>query len=273
MAKQKLPIPEVLDGNLWRHAFSAPPERREHRHDEPELNLVLAGSGAYLVDGRRYDLGPGSLVWLLPQQSHLLVDESPDLAMWIGVFRRAMLRRLVTRGGPRPILAGRPEGAFCHLLAESAAEELDALIARVAGHAADPPLFNAALAFVALAAWRLHEQADQSPLGAEVHPAVERAARFLRADPAHTEFDDLARRVGLSLSRLSRLFKQQTGVPLVTFRQRQRLRRFTELYGRGRRRTLTEAALEAGFGSYPQFHRVFKQAYGISPRQYHSGRN
>jgi transcriptional regulator GlxA family with amidase domain len=77
--------------------------------------------------------------------------------------------------------------------------------------------------------------------------------------------DELARRAGLSSHRLSRLFKQQTGVALVDFRNRQRVEKFLELYGTGQRRTMLDAALEAGFGSYAQFHRVFKRVRGGSP--------
>jgi AraC-like DNA-binding protein len=77
--------------------------------------------------------------------------------------------------------------------------------------------------------------------------------------------DELARRSGLSSTRLSRLFKQQTGVALVDFRNRQRIERYLQLYGTGQRMTMLDAALEAGFGSYPQFHRVFKRVTGRSP--------
>jgi AraC-like DNA-binding protein len=31
---------------------------------------------------------------------------------------------------------------------------------------------------------------------------------------------------------------------------------------------MLDAALEAGFGSYPQFHRVFKRVIGCSPGSY-----
>jgi AraC-like DNA-binding protein len=79
---------------------------------------------------------------------------------------------------------------------------------------------------------------------------------------------ELARRSFLSASRLSRLFKQQTGVSLATYRNRQRLDRFLACYdGRGTR-TLLDAALEAGFGSYAQFHRVFKALTGRRPSQH-----
>jgi AraC-like DNA-binding protein len=64
------------------------------------------------------------------------------------------------------------------------------------------------------------------------------------------------------------LFKQQTGVALVDFRNRQRVERFLQIYGTGQRLTMLDAALEAGFGSYPQFHRVFKRVIGCSPGRY-----
>jgi AraC-like DNA-binding protein len=267
VAKQDLELPRGYDGAIWRHVLRRVGHRREHHHEEPELNLVTAGGGTYLVDGGRYDLSRGSLLWLYPDQDHVLIEETTDFAMWVCVFRPSMLRRLAADGAPSELLAGRPTGAFCHLLDEARFATLDRLLDHAVERAADRPVFNAALAFVALCGWRMHEQADESPPGAEVHPAVERAARLLRDDPS-AELEDIARAASLSLSRLSRVFKQQTGVSLLSYRQRQRLRRFVELHGRGRRRNLTEAALAAGFGSYAQFHRVFKQVYGVTPRAF-----
>jgi AraC-like DNA-binding protein len=46
------------------------------------------------------------------------------------------------------------------------------------------------------------------------------------------------------------------------------LERFLEIYGRGRRVGALEAALEAGFGSYSQFYRVFRQTIGENPNEY-----
>ena len=45
--------------------------------------------------------------------------------------------------------------------------------------------------------------------------------------------DQLAREAGLCPARLSRLFKQQTGIGLTAFRQRKCVERFLRLYGRG----------------------------------------
>jgi len=67
------------------------------------------------------------------------------------------------------------------------------------------------------------------------------------------------------------LFKQQTGVALVDFRNRERVEKFLQIYGTGQRRTMLDAALEAGFGSYAQFHRVFKRVTGRAPGKHRRG--
>jgi AraC-like DNA-binding protein len=51
------------------------------------------------------------------------------------------------------------------------------------------------------------------------------------------------------------------------FRNQQRLRRFVVFYGNGRRTTALAAALEAGFGSYAQFYRVFREETGRNPSE------
>lgn len=81
----------------------------------------------------------------------------------------------------------------------------------------------------------------------------------------------LARRVGVSAGKLARDFKAEMGVSLVEYRNRLRLERFLALVDRGGG-NLLEAALDAGFGSYAQFHRVFRALLGTTPREYLTGR-
>ena len=85
------------------------------------------------------------------------------------------------------------------------------------------------------------------------------------ADPDGGDLTALARGAGFSPSHLSRLFKAQMGVSISRFRNQQRLERFLAIYGDGRRTTALAAAHEAGFGSYAQFHRVFRELTGRSP--------
>jgi AraC-like DNA-binding protein len=129
----------------------------------------------------------------------------------------------------------------------------------------DDVLVNTGLAYLLSFAWRAFLDSDDVVEGVDLHPAVETVARMLRADPDAGDLASLARAARLSSSHLSRIFKEQTGVSISRFRNQQRLQRFLRLYGSGRRITALAAALEAGFGSYAQFHRVFREQTGRSP--------
>ena len=265
--QETLSLPTALEGRLWHHTYREA-VRRPHRHAEVEFNLVTAGTATYLLGERRYDLRPNTLVWLFPGQDHVLLDESPGYAMWIGVFRPGFLRRVCTTPDSAPLLADDPAGRFCRRIGDGHARRLDALLGEVAAAEDAPDVHNAGLGYALLSCWAAHRNAEDGPPGADVHPAVERAVRLIRDEPDPLTLDEIARRSGLSPSRLSRLFSRQTGVSLVDFRNAQRLERFLRLYGQGRRLTLLEAALEAGFGSYAQFHRVFTQRMAQSPSEY-----
>jgi len=237
-----------------------------HSHAELEFNLVLRGRAAYVVDDARYDLGRGSSIWLFPAQQHLLINQSPDFEMWIAVFRRQMVEQTCTNDCARPALAKLPDDPAPRVFAPDALDVLLKLVdsARAVPNA-DPATFNAGLAFALLDAWNRHRAASPSEPVRRVHPAVERAARLLRDDAAPTTVHELAARVNMSPAHLSRLFKSQIGTTIGGFRNQQRLERFMRLRESGDAATLARTALDAGFGSYPQFYRVFKRLTGVGP--------
>jgi AraC-like DNA-binding protein len=100
------------------------------------------------------------------------------------------------------------------------------------------------------------------------HPAVAAALRMLAEDPSLTG-GNIAKKLGVSLSRFARVFKTDMGISLVDHRNQLRLDRFLSLVDSGGS-NLLEAAYAAGFGSYSQFHRVFRALRGRSPREYFS---
>jgi AraC-like DNA-binding protein len=89
---------------------------------------------------------------------------------------------------------------------------------------------------------------------------------MLAKDPA-LGGKEISSALDISLSRLARVFKSEMGMSLVEYRNRLRLDRFSVLLDRGRT-NLLEAALAAGFGSYAQFHRVFRALRNVTPREY-----
>ena len=238
-----------------------------HHHAELEFNLVTQGSGLYLLEQRKYEIRRGDLLWLFPAQEHVLVEQSTDFEMWIGVCKPAAVKRIATDASAKVLREQNPPGGHCRRLPQPVLARLENLFPEIAATIEKPGLFNVGLAYAFLSAWQQFEQAADVPVR-DVHPAVEKAARLIRNEGVTLGLDELAHRAGLSMHRLSRLFKEQTGVRLVDFRNRQRMERFLEIYGTGQRLTMLDAALKSGFGSYPQFHRIFKRFTGRSPRSH-----
>lgn len=260
-----------------------------HRHLELELNLVVGGEIRYVVEDSSYHFPSGSLIWLFPGQVHQLVDRSSDAAYYVAVFRPEMIREgadsplyeaLTAERPPHDgVLFHRPVSGNFHMLrqmmAELCADGLDPdLLNREAGFGLtpgfhfehrDPDGLNAGLLHLLLCAWRLTKAEEKEPPMPPLHPAVRKALETIRLSDPPPRLAELAPRCGVSSSTLSRLFRAQMGIPLNRYRNSVMLSRFMEHMSRGKP-TILESMHAAGFGSYAQFHRVFHQAYGQSPR-------
>jgi AraC-like DNA-binding protein len=256
-----------LDGRVERHA-ARDVNVRAHRHAELEVNLVVRGTATYLLGARRYELTAGTLSWLFPAQEHILVNRSTDHELYWAVFTPRLVGRLANAPHMLPLLADDPSGQYSRHVGAAAARRLRSLFEEVRdAQTRDSALANAGLAYLLTLAWRIYLDGGELVDGMDVHPAVRSVALRLRADPGAADLAELARGVGLSPAHLSRLFKAQIGSSLSRYRNQQRLHRFLVDVGDGTRTTMLAAALSAGFGSYAQFYRVFRQEMGRSPAE------
>ena len=289
---EDLKIGRRYDGFLFlAEAARNPPVLKLHHHAELELNLVARGSITYVCDGRRFTFGQRMLLWMFPRQEHQLVDRSDDAQYYVAVFKPGLIR-LAARGPGYEGLRRKSPGVDGVLSAMLDAEAFD-LIRRTMGLAlqdgidpdvlnreagfgvgsdftfehGDPDALNAALRHLLLLCWRYQRGRAGSGASAELHSAVRQALEFLGKGQWDEDLALLARRCGVSDAYLSRMFARQVGVPLSRYRNSVRLGRFLELRRAGGGRTITELVYEAGFGSYAQFYKIFKQAYGEGPRE------
>ncbi len=120
-----------------------------------------------------------------------------------------------------------------------------------------------------LAARGHSNQFSRLPSTTARHPTLRKAVHRLAHDPSLSG-KDLGQALEVSVSRLSRLFKDELGISLVDYRNQVRLERFASAMQSGSM-SLLQAALSAGFGSYAQFHRVFRAVHGRSPSDVHRG--
>lgn len=250
-AYQPFPMAGRAGAQVWRYA----PEYRRprHFHEEPELNLVAAGTAVFAVGGERIVAERGALLWWLPGVDHELLEASQDLDLFVVGLTPALSER-VLGGGARSAYWG-PR------VARLGAGETKACVDRCVGllGIADAPSAETRIGDL----WR---DAHASRLRSVMHPLTKRALRLL-FEGCDVRRDDVTSRLH-SPEALSRNFRTNVGVTFSAYRARWRVLRF--IHGVDQGDTLLGAALSAGFGSYSQCHRSFRQILGCTPRDFFS---
>jgi AraC-like DNA-binding protein len=272
-------IPRAVDGLVLIEDLAAGPGRigvdQRHHHAELEVHLVARGRGVFLLAETRIEATPGTMLWVRPQEDHTMLEASRDFRRFMLLVRRRAMKRVLPLPDARFVLASVKEKAgdagLCRVLPARVARALADRLAEVRSRShVDPRLHNAAIAGALAEAFTAFCEASASPESSALHPSVAKAVRLLCDGEVELSRAEIARRAGLSAWHLAKLFREQVGVSLVEFRNRCRLERFLDLYGTGAGAgaKMTTAALDAGFGSYPQFHRIFRAAMGRSPAEW-----
>ena len=255
-----------LDGG-WANEFvheggpRLPP--RMHRHDDLEANVVLAGEAEVCVDGRVHVFRAGELWWLKARQAHMMLRASADFRLWVLLWSPASVRMLLRDPGVAWLAATTEvlvEPVVLKAVHQAKLDGWRAELAELRRESADGFHLRLAGMLRELAGWTepVKAAAGGGAAGGRVlHPAVARVLGWLDAgDRLGADRYELAKAAGISAGRLSRLFREQTGFTLVMFRNRCRLRRYTQLEREHPEWTQLARCLAAGFGSHAQFARV-----------------
>ena len=252
---QPYPLPSGRGAHAWHYQ----PEfrRPRHFHEEPEFNLVTRGHGIIEVGDRSIEVSAGSLVWFPPGIEHYLAAASEDFELVTAAFRLNLIGAFKREHSCSPDFARSRQH-----LEDFEIRGLAELFAHLRGvsdhHTVERRLLEALNALI-----------QREPIQAE--PLGYRAASFLLTHPT-TSRDHLARVLRSNRGDVSRHFHRDHGTTLVQYRNTLRALEFLRLSEQGQN-NLTRAAIEAGFGSYSQCHRVFRSLFGVSPREYSLARS
>jgi AraC-like DNA-binding protein len=248
---QPFPMVGSARAQVWSYA---PQYRRpRHLHLEPELNLVAEGRGSFGTGEATLWVEAGDLIWWKPGQDHELLTASEDLRFYACAVTPEFSDRVLgpnsgpTLESPRRLRLG--PVALAGFVKSCAIADRDRQD-RVAQEERVAELWRDAHA--------LHAPRP--------HVVTSRTLHALVGEP-DLDRDELAARAGCYPSELSRLFHRDMGETLTAYRTRLRLLRFIEAVDHGAA-NLLDAALEGGFGSYSQCHRVFQRTFGSSPRKF-----
>lgn len=278
---QELVYDSLVEGAVWPYdrRYIRPP----HFHGQIECVFVRSGSAVMYLGTRSCPVSAGQLCWVLPGVPHVMGAFSAGFDMWVveldadlvsSCWRAA--RRVSSRGDGNlgasfedwsidlgRLLVGRPVVDLLRSDAVRVDESADAV-----WRAGSPG--SARRGLQALAA--LVIDATLAVIHEARRPSIAHMATCLLLASPTMDRLAVAERLGVSEGFLSRAFQRELAVTFVEQRARTRVAHFLSLLQR-QERNLLEAALDAGFGSYSQFHRTFTRVTGTRPRDYlESGR-
>lgn len=230
-------------------------------HRAHSVSYVRHGSFGYRIRGEAFEMVAGSILVGHPgdeylcTHDHVCGDEclsfhlSPELAETIGDDVR------IWRTGAVPPL---PELMVLGELAQSAAAGANDL-------ALDESALLFAGRFVALVSGRKRE--TRSTLPRDRRRAVEAALWLDAHSHEPVDLESTANAAGLSTFHFLRLFANVLGVTPHQYLVRSRLRRAAQLLA-DEERSISDVALDVGFGDLSNFVRTFHRAAGVSPRRF-----
>jgi AraC-like DNA-binding protein len=204
------------------------------------------------IGNRSLEVRAGSLVWFAPGIDHFLAKASDDFELITAGFAPELLASFAREHNHVPQFA-----RSAQLLSESRCLNLQQVLRGL-------PLMAEPQRGEAIAIGLLHEL-SQLPME-HSRGLSGRAVTQVLCRPTITRAQ-LASKLGSNKGDVSRSFHRDHGVTLRAYRSTLRILHFLHRL-ESSPVNLTRAAFEAGFGSYSQCHRVFREVLGCSPREY-----
>lgn len=256
---------------------------RAHRHDFLEFSYVVEGRGAETINDVKHAMVPGTFTFVLPYQVHeIFTDPGQKLVLFNGMFSMDLLMEPGNDQGLSDLFSD-SNGLPAYVQFEGAEQAMmSAIIEEMAKeyHGDEryrQTLLKAKLKEILIRFDRHRFQnagqeeeaatlAKSSPARSShaVWPIIHYIHRNYQEDLA---LSDLAARFTMSVSRISEVIKQTTGQTFVHFLHDLRLRHACSLLV-STDMSVTEIALEVGYGSYKTFSRIFRESKGIVPKEY-----
>ena len=250
-----------------------------HQHTDAdwELSYIWTGHARLRVAGDTWRLNAGDAFIVRPDEPHAFLS-------WRGkrgnlIFRQTLLKAMPFRARAGARLGLEVAGArlAAHLTVEARQRPAVEYAWERLAHECfgrEPTkeaMCTALLAELLLELARSARAASATrPLdvGASARQTIEQLCDEVRGRLDHPwTLDELVRRSGYSATQLTLLFRAVTGESPCRWLCQERVRAARELLGQSDRR-VTDIAVEVGFGSRSQFHRVFRGIVGATPARY-----
>jgi AraC-like DNA-binding protein len=248
---------------------------QNHYHPFYEMYAQLSGERVYFIKDRSYQVKPGDLVFIGPNELHKTMhDGGPGYERLIFHFDDHWLQTTANAHMDLLLQPFRTETRVLRLPASEQAAIEGLLLRSVHELQAKPPGYGLHLHVAAVELALLASRALPSNLHSDVEPVtpiqqkMSDIARYLNEHFRQPlTLDSLSETFYMSPYYISRMFKEVTGfsfvhyLNLIRIKEAQRLLQRTEM-------KITDVALSVGFDNFSHFGKTFKTITQTTPREY-----
>ncbi|MDF3057277.1 MAG: AraC family transcriptional regulator [Rariglobus sp.] len=251
-----------------------------HRHEFAELTIITGGAASHLTPEGRYPITAGDVFFIPPELPHGFAETrrlSLTNVLFLPKRLSAMAAEVLRMPGYQALFELEPkyrdaQGFAGHLrLPPEELERVMTLVREIDDEAkryrpGGTTLIEAL--FTQLLVRLARGYGAHASSGGRRLLAVQKTIHHIETNHAGpVELKVLARKAGMSLSTFKRAFKGVTGTSPIDYLLQVRLARACHLL-RDADKTVTEAALAAGFNDSNYFARQFRARMGCTPREW-----
>ena len=238
-----------------------------HWHSEFEIIKIKKGSFVLHADNAAFTLSEGQTAFLSGGTLHRGEPDGEDCVYDCAVFDLDMLRR---KSGGSDVFREVISGTKCVAVTPAPSKELERLAKKLFRDEDSP--YRALEVYECLFGLFFHLCSEgavyDDPKARVISSKLITVLDYIDLHFAeHISLSELASLGGLNEKYFCKVFKEHTGKTAVDYINYVRVQNAALLLSR-RRCSVTDAALDCGFGDSGYFCRVFKKYKGISPKEY-----
>lgn len=234
-------------------------------HNELELHYIKRGAGAYFIKNRKYPFTKDHLVVIKPREIHTFLPEfhsyiEKGSLYFLPSFIPRKELEFIIKKCPHIIQLTEKEGTLIEVVLKNLGEEIkekknfwdEAIHSEI----------NLLLSLIKRGALRKDTPVIRDPLTEKIIKYIEQ--NFTRS----LSISEIAKEFSLSISRISHIFKEETGMSLKNYILQRRIAEAKNLLAEDRDIKVSTISSRLGFCNFSLFNRSFKKITGMTPTNY-----
>lgn len=239
-----------------------------HRHEDFYELFILAGDDSYhFYDGQEQKISRNTMCFFKPGESHGICKATPQSVHFSFFAKASFFQRFFEENSFLQNVFARKSFISCELT--DVEYEYIYRLANLLMHQDNEYQKVSLFLYNAISLLMLHNEVGQSE--AKNDYVVDLVEKMNNYTYLTTKIQDIYGHYSVGKGTLIKEFKKYTGMTIVQYQKKQKLTYATQLLVNSDYQ-ITEIASILEFDSFSHFLRIFKEQYGVTPKEYRKNR-